>query len=300
MDIPTLKVFLDLCETLNFSRSSERRHVSPSTLSRQIARLESNLGATLFERDNRSVALTAAGAEFQAYALRVLAEWEALQQRLQRSTTPLEGEISLFASVTASHSLLADMLSKLAVRQPGIDLKLHTGDQASSLERLEAGKEDMVIAVRPNQLNEAVAFQVLARSRLVFIAPRLNARMQDLLRPALNSPTELDWSQASMIIPERGFVRQHVELWLAEQGIRPRIYAQVAGHEAIVSMVALGRGLALVPELVLESSPVRDSIMILEAWPELGDFEIGLCTLKYRLSDPLIEAVWQAAGTNWP
>ncbi len=60
-------------------------------------------------------------------------------------------------------------------------------------------------------------------------------------------------------------------------------------------MVALGCGVAAVPELVLEESSVRDSIQVIECTPELPDFDIGLCTLKQRLDEPFIKAVWDAA-----
>ena len=71
----------------------------------------------------------------------------------------------------------------------------------------------------------------------------------------------------------------------------------MTGHEAIVSMVALGCGVGLVPKLVLTSSPVFDSIQILDDDREthaqlLADVEIGLCVLKRRINEPLINAVW--------
>lgn len=69
------------------------------------------------------------------------------------------------------------------------------------------------------------------------------------------------------------------------------IYATVGGHEAMVSMVALGCGVALLPEVVLENSPepVRNRVMILERSDEKTPFELGVCAQKKRLHEPLIE-----------
>ncbi len=58
MDLRDLKTFLHLAESRHFGRSARAMHVSPSTLSRQIQRLEEDLGQPLFVRDNRTVTLT--------------------------------------------------------------------------------------------------------------------------------------------------------------------------------------------------------------------------------------------------
>lgn len=63
MDLRDLKTFLHLAESRHFGRSARAMHVSPSTLSRQIQRLEEDLGQPLFVRDNRTVTLTEAGEE---------------------------------------------------------------------------------------------------------------------------------------------------------------------------------------------------------------------------------------------
>ena len=68
MDIKQLKQFVHLAETLHFGRASEASYISPSALSRSIKQLEEEVGTDLFERDNRSVALTAEGKIFLDYA----------------------------------------------------------------------------------------------------------------------------------------------------------------------------------------------------------------------------------------
>ncbi len=82
---------------------------------------------------------------------------------------------------------------------------------------------------------------------------------------------------------DQGPVRRRIELWFRRHKIsNPSIYATVGGHEAMVSMVALGRGVALIPEVVLENSPepVRNRVMILERSDEKTPFELGVCAKK--------------------
>ena len=75
-----------------------------------------------------------------------------------------------------------------------------------------------------------------------------------------------------------------------------RIYAQVEGYEAIVSMVSLGLGVGVVPKIVLDNSPLLKRIRVLNVSPELEPFDVGLFTLKRNLNNPLVDAFWNAVG----
>lgn len=289
MDMRPLNHFLALADTLHFGRASEACHVSTSTLSRSIRQLEESLGVTLFERDNRHVALTRQGETFQHYARETLERWEELRLSLMSEARRLTGEISVYCSVTASYSFLYELLSEFRSRHPGIELKLHTGDPAEAMSRVLAGGEDMAITPRPRQTPEALAFKSLTRAPLVFIAPR---ETPDWIPPRPESPSAEQWREVPMILSEAGLSRSHADTWFRALGVTPRIYAQVAGHEAIVSMVGLGFGIGVVPRIVLDNSPLRERVRILPVKPELPHYDVGLCVLERRLRSPLIRALW--------
>ena len=98
-----------------------------------------------------------------------------------------------------------------------------------------------------------------------------------------------------MVLSESGLARSRVDQWFADQGLKPSIYAQVSGHEAIVSMVALGVGVGVVPELVMKNSPLMGRVRVLAVQPELEPFAIGLCAQTQRMNDPVVQALWQTA-----
>lgn len=311
MDTKALSVFIDLSQDLHFARTSERHNMSASTLSRLIQRLESEAGRPLLERSNRSVALTSAGERYLDFARQTLAAWRDFQHDTGVANSQPSGSVSLYCSVTASHSVLRNILADLRQQQPRIEIKLHTGDQALSLERLKQGQEDFVIAARPDKLDPQIEFKSLSVSELVIIGPTSPCVVYDQLT-MMSKQAVMDWSALPWIVAERGITRSRLDRWFRRQRISPSIYAQVTGHEAIVSMVGLGCGVGLVPKLVLTSSPVFDSIQILEddtlpvgalkngSPPDdkesgqklLSDVEIGLCVLKRRIHEPLINAVW--------
>lgn len=284
MDIRSIKQFLSLTESLHFGRASAACHISPSTLSRNIQMLEDSLGVKLFERDNRSVSLTPEGHKFEKYAREALIQWTAMKNDLMAESKELKGEISVYCSVTASYSFLYDILSRFRHCYPKIEIKLHTGDPDSAIEQVASGKEDIAISARPDQLPGEINFHSIALSPLVFIAPASGE---------ISIPdTEEEWASTPMILSEKGVGRQRIDRWFEGKNIKPKIYAQVAGNEAIVSMVSLGFGIGVVPQIVLDNSPLSNKVKVLDVKPWLAAYDVGLCVLEKKLKSPLIQAFW--------
>jgi LysR family positive regulator for ilvC len=291
MDTRTLKHFLNLADTLHFGHASARCHISTSALSRSIKQLEEELGVALFIRDNRSVQLTHEGNLFQVYARDAIAQWDFTRNTLLEEAKELHGEVSIYCSVTASYSFLYDILSQFRHDFPKIEIKLHTGDPDLALSRVQNNEEDISIAAKPDLLPKHMAFKSIGFSPLLFIAPKENG---NLITPL----TREQWSQTPMILSEGGVSRDRVNAWFLRQNIQPNIYAQVAGNEAIVSMVSLGFGVGVVPKIVLDNSPLAEKIVTLSIQPELKPYEVGLFTLEKKIKNPLINALWRQIREN--
>ncbi len=297
MDTRTLQHFLSLSDTLHFGRASALCHISASALSRSIKQLETELNVILFVRDNRSVQLTHEGALFQAYAREALAQWDLTRNTLLAEAKELHGEVSIYCSVTASYSFLYDILSQFRHNFPAIEIKLHTGDPDHALRRVQNNEEDISIAAKPDVLPKDLAFKPVGISPLLFIAPKAKNTLNENLSP----PTTTEqWGSIPMILPEGGVSRDRLDEWFRQKGVKPNIYAQVAGNEAIVSMVSLGFGVGVVPKIVLDNSPLAEKIEILTIKPELKPYEVGLFTLEKKLKNPLINALWCQIKTNTP
>lgn len=299
MDTRALAVFLSVAETLNFSRSGEFLHMSVSAVSRTVARLEDEVGQPLFERDRRTVQLTSAGREFRGYARRVLDDWQQLQRNLG-SEGELAGEVSLYCSVTATHTLLAPILSAFRASHPAVEIMMRTGDQADGVSRVLDGQDDLAVTIRPQQLPRRVDFLPLLDSPLRFCLPAAPCQVRERVLQEQAAPQDIDWESLPLIVPERGTTKELLDDWLRERGIRPRIYAQVAGHEAIVAMVSLGLGVGIAPQLVIDSSGTGDGVESLELEDGLPSLSIGLASLHQRLGSPLVRSLWDVAGQTYP
>lgn len=284
MHIEELELFLSLARTRHFQKTSAQSNISPSALSRAIQRLEGHVGEKLFERNNRNVSLTPAGLVFRTYAEQILKTWKEGKQALSLDQGIVSGEITIYCSVTAAYGILPDILDGFRNKFPEVHIKLATGDAESALEQLQKGDTDIAIAAIPENLPEHMLSMEVAKTPLVWIRSKKN-----------DYHTGPDWNDTPLILPKQGIARKRFDRWRKEMGIKPRIYAQVTGNEAIIAMVHLGCGIGLVPEMVLEKSPFMHTIDIMEILPPLEPYFIGICANKKSLGNVVTKAFWDTA-----
>ncbi|EHH1182793.1 HTH-type transcriptional activator IlvY [Vibrio vulnificus] len=293
MNIKSLQLFIHLCDSKSFAKTAAAMHISPSALSRQIQKLEEETNQQLFTRDNRSVDITPAGKKLMPVALKMLNEWQQYQLQNRYSETELKGEIRLFCSVTASYSHLPELLSEFRLQHPFIEFKISTGDPAQAMDKILNGEADIAISAKPDTVPAKVAFEPISEIPLSVIAPQGVSSFTD----EMNSDKP-DWSSIPYIVPEAGTARERANTWFKKMKIKPNIYAQVSGHEAIVSMVALGCGIGIAPDVVINNSPVKEKIQRLKVAP-IKPFELGVCCIKSQLENPLIQALWKVAESKY-
>lgn len=281
MDLKNLQLFQHLASSLHFGQTANAMFVSPSTLSRAIQRLEDECGAALFVRDNRSVQLTAVGKKMLMFANQTLTDWHQLTVEIDQQNQELHGELSLFCSVTASFTHLPQLLQDFGSLYPQVDIKLTTGDPALSVTRVLQKEVDVAIAVKTPDFPKQLYFSRLDVVPLVMIVPATSN---------ITQLTHVDWRNNSMILPESGPSKRIVHHWLAEQGVKPKVYATVAGHEAIVSMVALGCGIGIVPRIVVENTYSANKVNIIPL-VNIESFELGLCCLAKRSGEAIVKAL---------
>ncbi|AJR07006.1 HTH-type transcriptional activator IlvY [Photobacterium gaetbulicola] len=292
MNIRTLQLFLHLCESKSFSQTAQAMHISPSALSRIIQRLEEDLGQPLFVRDNRSVELTSAGQTLLPTAALITSSWLEIKADLSDHHHQLQGKLKLFCSVTASYSHLPDILNRFRQLYPQVEIQLLTGDPAQAIDKVQQDEADIAIAAKPDTLPGKMTYIELDNVSMSVIAPLFPPSS---LQKALAEP--INWASLPFILPDSGTARDKADKWLKSKKIRPNIYAQVGGHEAIVSMVALGCGIGIAPDVVIENSPVGNKVKRLEK-EKVQPMNLGLCCKQSRQNEPLLYALLNLFGCN--
>jgi LysR family transcriptional regulator, positive regulator for ilvC len=210
---------------------------------------------------------------------------------LRESEQHLRGSLSVFASVTACQSFLPALLGRFRDAHPDVHLRLETGYAVDALSMLEESKVDVAVAALPARVPRHLVARVVEVTPLIFIAP---AAASEVARRV--DKRQVDWREVPMVLPAQGFARNAVDRWFRARRIKPQIYSEVMGNEAILALVSTGCGVGIVPRLVLDKSPLRSEVRSLNVEPELGEFHVGLCAERRSLSNPIVNAFWNAVA----
>jgi LysR family positive regulator for ilvC len=290
MDAHSLELFLSLSRTLHFGKTSRECHVSPSALSRAVQRLEAELGEKLFARDRRSVELTPAGAVFETYASETLARYETLKRRFDEGGR-LSGTLAIFASVTACQSFLPSVLATFRRSYPEVHIRLETGYAADAFGMLARGAVDVSVAALPIRTPPGLVARVLLVTPIVLVAPAIECEASRLAAERL-----IPWERVPVVLPATGILRASAERFFAKRRVKPPVYGEMPGNEAILSLVSLGCGVGVVPRIVMEQSPLRTAVRALDA--DLGELRVGVCTERRKLKTAVIRAFWESVDAS--
>jgi LysR family transcriptional regulator, flagellar master operon regulator len=167
MDIDRARTFLEIVHTGSFLKAAERLHVTQTTVSARIRTLEEELGRQLFTRNRNGAALTAAGREFERFAMSFVQIWERARQQLKippgrAGAVALGGELSLWTP------LLVDWLVWMKRHQPAIAIRAHIGMPDQLLEQLRTGVLDVAVLYAPMIL-PGFAVELIEEEQLVLV-----------------------------------------------------------------------------------------------------------------------------------
>ena len=183
MDLETLAIFADIARRGSFAATARERALEPSSLSRAIAALESQLGFRLLQRSTRKVALTEAGAIFLERVDVLLAGFDAAREEARATVDGPSGVLRLTASTTLGARKIAPLVPDFRAAYPNIRLELIFTDEALDLigERI-----DLAIRLAPSYRGDVVGVRAFDTRYRVVAAPAYLAS-----GPALNVPADI-------------------------------------------------------------------------------------------------------------
>lgn len=247
IDLRRLRHFVSVAEHLHFGHAASALAISQPPLSRSIRTLEDELGTVLFARTKRSVALTAAGAALLPEARQLLRQAESLRESAQRLGAGEVGSLGVGFISSAAYNVLPQLLSEFRRRYPDVRLTLEEGTSEAQLRALNAGDIDIGLVVPP--LYEAgLDYLPVYRDRLVAALPANTYRRTPpriSLKTLANKPF--------ILFPRHmgpGLYDANVS-FCRRAGFSPRVEQEAIQMQTIVSLVAIGMGVALVPASLL-------------------------------------------------
>lgn len=242
MDVADLRVFETVARRATMNRAADELNTVQSNVTARIRRLEQSLGAPLFRRHSRGVALTAAGERLLPYADRIMRLIEEARGAVADDGEP-RGRLRLGSLETTAMLRLPPVLAAFAAAYPAVDLALTTGTTAELVEHVLARRVDGALVCGP-VAHPDLAQQPIYREELAIVAAP-GWRIAEILRRA----------ETKIVVLRLGCsYRQRLEAVLAERGVVGLRYLEFGTLDAILGCVAAGIGITLLPRSVVEAA----------------------------------------------
>ncbi|WP_028474874.1 LysR family transcriptional regulator [Nocardioides alkalitolerans] len=237
-----LRGFVAVAEELHFGRAAERLSMTQPPLSRQIQKLEREVGVRLFDRDNRGVALTPAGTAFLREATRLLALAEAAPDLARRIASGTVGTIRIGFTAASTFGVLTDVLDLVTAALPQVEIDLYEMVTREQVEALLAHEIDLALA-RPPFDPALFGSRLIRREELVVAVPAGHALT------TLDRPVEVgDLAGEPLVMHSATKARYFYDLVVGLLPVEHHNVVHTVSQIATMTwLVASGRGLAFVP-----------------------------------------------------
>jgi DNA-binding transcriptional LysR family regulator len=285
VDVRQLRHFVALAEALHFGRAAERLGMTQPPLSQSIRALERDLGAALFVRTKRSVALTPFGAQWLPQVRSALGGIDGLRGIAERILRGDAGRLELSFVSTADYSILPALVRRFRRLFPDVELALSEATSDVQIAALREGRGHAGIIIPENDapLPEPFAYRTLAHEPLVAAVPESWIAEKRLKPVRGRLPPSAVISSPLILFPRRVAPSFHdlVTGYYAARGGEAHIAQHAIQMQTIISLVSAGMGIALVPASL--RAMARSGVRYLELEGDAPLLETGIV---WRRNDP--------------
>jgi len=244
MELQQLRYFIGVAETGNFTRASERCHVSQPSLSQQIINLEKELKHKLFHRLGRKAVLTEAGTVFLERARRILFEVDDSTRELQDSPG-LERKITVGAITTLAPYLMPQLLALCRTRLPHLQVNLREDFRSDLTKAVIDGELDLAIVSLPVK-DPRISVEPLFSETLLLVVGKPH--------PLASKPevtTEDLVNQTFILLGTGSSLASQIQRFCGDHNFEPKIGYRCAQVATVKALVALGVGISILPQVAL-------------------------------------------------
>ncbi len=252
MDLRQLRHFAAVARTLHFGRAAEQLGMTQPPLSQSIMALEREVGARLFVRTKRSVALTPFGAEWLTHVQGVLDGVNALPEVAQRLRDGTIGRLAISFVSTADYNILPALVRRYASLFPDVEISLTEATSDVQIATLLEGKGHVGLVIPPPNAAwpKPLSYLPLVTEPLVAAVPESWTVDGRLPFPAERLSPEAVVGAPLILFPRQSAPAFHdlVTGYYAQHGGQARIVQEAIQMQTIISLVSAGMGIALVPQ----------------------------------------------------
>ncbi|WP_169979534.1 LysR family transcriptional regulator [Microbispora sp. H10836] len=253
LDVRRLRLLRELAYRGTIAAVAEALTFTPSAVSQQLAALEREAGVALLERTGRRVALTPAGVALVRHAEAVLERLEQAAAELAAARSDLSGILRIGAFPTATRAILPAALAALARTHPGLDPMVDEVDPAEVAPRLRAGELDVALV---HEYDFVPAEPDLALDAVPLLDEFMYLATPHTVGGEGDPATLLACRDAPWIASTPGTLCHAMTVRACQAaGFSPRVRHHIDDFATVLAMVAVGQGVALVPELGAADPP---------------------------------------------
>jgi DNA-binding transcriptional LysR family regulator len=279
MELRQLEYFIAVAEEANFTRASERVHISQSGVSAQVRQLERELGVDLFDRSGRSVQLTEVGVAVLPYACAALDAVEGARLAVDQLTGFVRGQVTVGMVSGCALPVLAELLAGFHGRYPNLGIALVEAGSDQLVEGVLDGDLDLALIGSAGRATPGIETVVVVDEALVAVVDGghpLAARRTIAIDGLRDQPL--------VCLPRGTGVRAALDAACAAAGFEPRIVFEASALPMVVQLARLGLGMAIVPTSIAEAQD-----------PGLNILRIGRPQIRSRL-----ELAWHSEASSKP
>lgn len=244
MEIRQLRYLLALAQELSFTNAARRANVAQPALSRQIAKLEAELGTALVDRTSRHVQMTAAGERLARRAMVILDEVDRARAEVVEISELASGRLAIGTTQTPGPLDVSRLLYDYRTQHPGIELAVREELSIAVAGRLRDDEIELgFVSEIPMPARRGLELRLIASEPLVVVLPpghRLAAR------PAVELEALRD--EPFILFPEGATIRGTFDQLALASGVEPNVAFVTTDTDRMRALVALGLGICLLPE----------------------------------------------------
>ena len=281
MNFRQIQQFLAVAETLNFRKAAERLHMAQPPLSVSIKRLEQDLGSALFVRHRRGLRLTATGEGILGHARQIAFHSDQLRKSAAQAAGGVGGQLRIGFVGSATYTLFPRTLPLFRERYPNVVLDLRERSTTQILREIESGELDLGLVRYPVTEATAAALTPVEHDQLVAALPgasSLAKRKRLRLRDLAGQPFIMYSSAAAQNL------RSQVVSACQAECFMPYVVQEAVQVQTVVSLVASGMGVAIVPS-VSQAQPSQ-GVVFRELAGASGRLDIALAVAMHADTAP--------------
>lgn len=250
-------------------------HVSQSTVSRAVQRVEQAVERELFVREARSVRAAPDAADVFDALQQLIDDWDRV---IISARTAQASSLTVFCTVTASQLIAPPLFARFRRSRPDVQVDLRTGSAGAAIPAVLDGSVDVTIAPLPRRLPSGLVSAPLITTPMI----------------AVSTPDVKGLHGHPIVLSRQGLLRELSERW-ARRHVGPGIDIREAEtNEEVLALAAMGAGVAIVPKLVVDASTLGQRVRTISVPPGLPTITVGLVARRASLTRDPLPDLWRA------